>query len=166
MFSILEANGKGWLLATGWQGSVVGLSFLAGTIIQGLITLNNPSYNPQPWHGTLLVIAVVAFAIIFNTSLAKKLPLVEGIILLIHVVGVFAIVIPLLVLAPRNDSRTALLHFNNGGNWPTMGVAFMVGLLTSLGSMLGFDCSVHMCRPLPNMLEFTRRSNSYYSGRN
>ena len=166
MFSNFEANGKGWLLATGWQGSVVGLSFLAGTIIQGLITLNNPNYSPQPWHGTLLVIAVVAFAIIFNTSLAKKLPLVEGIILLIHVVGVFAIVIPLLVLAPRNDSRTALLHFNNGGNWPTMGVAFMVGLLTSLGSMLGFDCSVHMCRSLLNLLQYARRSNSRCSRRN
>lgn len=95
-----------------------------------------------------MVIGVVAFAIIFNTSLAKKLPLVEGIILLIHVVGVFALVIPLLVLAPRNDAKTALLHFNNGGEWPTMGIAFMVGLLTSLTSMLGFDCSVHMCKHL------------------
>ena len=124
----------------------MGLSFLAGTIAQGLITLGNPNYVPQPWHGTLMVIAVIAFSIIFNTSLAKKLPLVEGLILLVHVVGVFAIVIPLLVLSPRNDARTALLHFENGGNWPTMGIAFMVGLLTSLSSMLGFDCSVHMCK--------------------
>ncbi|KAG7004718.1 hypothetical protein G7Y79_00024g056680 [Physcia stellaris] len=142
-----------WVLATGWQGAVVGLSFMVGTIIQGLLTLNNPNYVPQPWHGTLLVIAVVAFAIIFNTSLAKKLPLVEGIILLMHVAGVFAIVIPLLVLSPRNDARTALLHFDNGGNWPTMGVAFMVGLLTSLSSMLGFDCSVHMSEEIKNASE-------------
>ena len=124
---------------------------MAGTIIQGLITLSNPNYVPQAWHGTLLVIAVVAFAIVFNTSLAKKLPLVEGIILLIHVVGVFAIVVPLWVLSPRNDARTALLHFENGGEWPTMGIAFMVGLLTSLGSMLGFDCSVHMCKSMWHM---------------
>lgn len=124
----------------------MGLSFLAGTIAQGLITLGNPNYDPQPWHGTLMVIAVIAFSIIFNTTLAKKLPLVEGFILLIHVVGVFAVVVPLWVLAPRNDSRTAFLHFENGGKWPTMGISFMVGLLTSLGSMLGFDCSVHMCK--------------------
>ena len=131
----------------------MGLSFLAGTIAQGLITLGNPNYVPQPWHGTLMVIAVIAFSIIFNTSLAKKLPLVEGLILLVHVVGVFAIVIPLLVLSPRNDARTALLHFENGGNWPTMGVAFMVGLLTSLSSMLGFDCSVHMCKSRVHRVE-------------
>ena len=135
----------GWLLATGWQGSVVGLSFLAGTIIQGLIALNHDTYLPQRWHGTLLVIAVVMFCIVFNTLLAKKLPIVEAFILLIHIFGLLAIVIPLLVMAPKNDAKTALLTFNNGGNWPTMGVAFMVGLLTSLGSMMGFDCAVHMC---------------------
>ena len=136
----------GWLLATGWQGSVVGLSFIAGTIIQGLITLNNASYAPQQWHGTLLVIAVISFAIIFNAGLAKKLPLIERLILLIHIIGLFAILLPLWVLAPRNSARVALLELSNGGNWPTMGVAFMVGLLTSLGSMLGFDCAVHMCK--------------------
>ena len=135
----------GWLLAVGWQGSVVGLSFLAGTIIEGLITLNNANYVSQRWHGTLLVIAVVVFAIIFNTSLAKKLPYIEGVVLLIHIVGLFVTVVPLWVLAPRNSARVALLEFTNGGGWPTMGVSFMIGLLTSLGSMLGFDCAVHMC---------------------
>jgi amino acid transporter len=148
---------QGWLLATGWQGSVIGLSFLAGTIIQGLVVLNDTTYTPQRWHGTLIVIAVVAFCIIFNTSLAKKLPLIEGFILLIHVIGLFAIIVPLWVLSPRNDAKTALLTFNNGGNWPTQGVAFMIGLLTSLGSMMGFDCSVHMCESKASVrnLEFT-----------
>ncbi len=51
----------------GWQGSIVDLSFAAGTIIEGLIILNHDSYVPQQWHGTLLVIACVAFAIFFNT---------------------------------------------------------------------------------------------------
>ncbi|KAK3169735.1 hypothetical protein OEA41_009119 [Lepraria neglecta] len=155
---IVADKWQGWLLATGWQGSVVGLSFLAGTIIQGLIALNHESYVPQRWHGTLLVIAVVTFCIIFNTSLAKKLPLVEGFILLVHVIGLFAIVVPLWVLSPRNDARTALLTFSNGGNWPTMGVAFMIGLLTSLGSMMGFDCAVHMSEEVKNASETLPRA--------
>lgn len=140
----------------GWQGSVVGLSFVAGQIIQGLITLNDASYNPQQWHGTLLVIAVVVFCIVFNTSLAKKLPLIEGFILLLHVIGLFAIIVPLWVLAPRNTARVALLQFNNGGDWPTTGVAFMVGLLTSLSSMMGFDCAVHMCKSDSSLLAIVR----------
>lgn len=132
----------------GWQGAVVSLSLLAGTIIQGQIALQNESYQPKQWHGTLLINAVVLFCIIFNTSLAKKLPLIEGFILLLHVIGLFAIVIPLWVLAPRNPANVALLHFNNGGDWQSTGLAFMVGLLTTLISMAGFDCSVHMCQLL------------------
>ena len=113
--------------------------------IQGLITLNDSRYVPQQWHGTLLVIAVVLFAIVFNTSMAKQLPIIEIVILVIHIVGLFAIIIPLLVMAPeKNSGKVALLDFFNGGNWPTVGLATMIGLLTPLGSMLGFDCAVHM----------------------
>ena len=89
---------------------------------------------------------MVVFAIVFNTSMAKQLPMVEIVILIVHVVGLFAIIIPLLVMAPsRNNGRVALLDFYNGGNWSTVGLATMIGLLTPFGSMLGFDCAVHMC---------------------
>ncbi|KAL8997684.1 MAG: hypothetical protein Q9169_003091 [Polycauliona sp. 2 TL-2023] len=134
----------GWLLAMGWQGAIVGLSFVAGTIVQGLITLNNPSYVPQQWHGTLLVIAAVVIAIAFNVFLSKTLPIAEIPILILHVVGLFAIIIPLLAMAPKNDARTALLVVSNNGGWSSTGTSFMIGLLTALSSMMGFDCAVHM----------------------
>ncbi|KAL8822278.1 MAG: hypothetical protein Q9191_006981 [Dirinaria sp. TL-2023a] len=140
----LTDGGLGWLLAMGWQGSVVGLSFAAGTIIEGLIILNNDSYKAHQWHGTLLVIGVVAFAIIFNTTLAKRLPLIENMLLFVHALGLFAVIIPLLVMGKKNSGKEALLQFTNAGNWSTMGTAVMIGLLTPLGSMMGFDCMVHM----------------------
>lgn len=143
---LLTRNLLGWLLAIGWQGAIVGLSFVAGTIVQGLITLSNPSYEPQQWHGTLLVIAAVAIAISVNVFLSKVLPMAEIPILILHVVGLFAIIIPLLVMAPKNDARTALLTVTNGGGWSTTGTSFMIGLLTALSSMMGFDCAVHMCK--------------------
>jgi len=88
----------------GWQGSIVGLSFAAGTIIQGLISLNNSTYVPQRWHGTLLVIAMVSFAIVFNTLAAKQLPTVQIVILILHVLDLFAIIITLLVTAPSRHA--------------------------------------------------------------
>ena len=101
---------------------------------------------PQRWHGTLLVIAAVTIAIVFNTLTAKKLPILEVFILVVHVIGIFAITIPLLIMAPeKNNAKVALLDFFNGGNWKTVGLSTMIGLLTPLGSMLGFDCAVHMC---------------------
>ncbi|KAH2040095.1 hypothetical protein KXW85_008568 [Aspergillus fumigatus] len=75
----------GWLSATGWQCAIVSIAFLAGTIIQGLVVLNDPTYEFQRWHGTLLVVAITTFSILFNTFLAKNLPMVEGLILIIHV---------------------------------------------------------------------------------
>ncbi|KAL4803705.1 amino acid/polyamine transporter I [Aspergillus unguis] len=134
----------GWLTAIGWQCAIVTIAMLAGTIIQGLIVLNNPGYDFERWHGTLLVVAITTFSILFNTFLAKNLPMVEALILIIHVVGLFAIIIPLWVLAPRNNSKAVFTEFNNGGGWNSDGTATLVGFSTTITSMIGYDCSVHM----------------------
>ncbi|KAL9005509.1 MAG: hypothetical protein Q9188_001711 [Gyalolechia gomerana] len=135
------------------RGAIVGLSFVAGTIVQGLITLTNSSYEPQQWHGTLLVIAAVVIAIAINTLLAKSLPMAEFLILFLHVAGLFAIIIPLLVMAPKNSASVALLEVTNSGGWSTTGTSFMVGLLTPLSSMMGMDCAVHMSEEVKNASE-------------
>jgi choline transport protein len=122
------------------------VAFIVGTIIQGLIILNNEMYGSKSWHGTLLAIAVVSFSIIFNTSLATRLPLVELISLVIHMTGLFAVIIPLWVMAPRGNAVDVLLTFTNNGGWPTTGLSAMIGLTAPFSSLLGFDCSVHMCR--------------------
>ncbi|KAL4739585.1 amino acid/polyamine transporter I [Aspergillus similis] len=134
----------GWLTAIGWQCAIVTIAMLAGTIIQGLIVLNDPSYNFERWHGTLLVIAITTFSIFFNTFLARNLPMVEALILIIHVVGLFAIIIPLWVLAPRNNAKAVFTEFNNGGEWNSDGTATLVGFSTTITAMIGYDCSVHM----------------------
>ncbi|KAL3452446.1 amino acid/polyamine transporter I [Aspergillus insuetus] len=138
----------GWLTAIGWQCAIVSIAMLAGTIIQGLIVLNDVNYVFEAWHGTLLVIAITTFSILFNTFLAKNLPMVEALILIIHVVGLFAIIIPLWVLAPRNNAKAVFTEFNNGGGWNSAGTATLVGFSTTITSMIGYDCSVHMCEEI------------------
>ena len=133
-------------MATGWQCSIASTAFLTGTIIQGLLVLNDSTYVYERWQGTLLVVAVTAFSIIFNTFLAKKLPMVEGVILIVYVVGFFAIIIPLWVLAPRADAYTVFTQFTNEGGWSSTGTAVMIGLSGTIASMAGFDCAVHMCK--------------------
>jgi choline transport protein len=135
----------GWLTAIGWQTFLASVAFVNGTMIQGLIALNDSQYPFHAYHGTLLTIAVIAFAIIFNTLLAVHLPLIECVVLVIHVLGLFAIIIPLWVLAPRQTSHAALLEFSNNGGWPSTGLSAMIGLTTPLTALIGYDCSVHMC---------------------
>ncbi|KAM3074423.1 hypothetical protein ACMFMG_002773 [Clarireedia jacksonii] len=134
----------GWLCAIGWQDYLAGVCFMVGTIIQGLIALNVENYVWEAYHGTLLTIAVVAFSVIFNTSMAERLPLIEGVILILHLIGIFAIIIPLWVMAPRGDPKTVLLEFTNQGQWATKGLSAMIGLTAPMSVLVGYDCSVHM----------------------
>ncbi len=79
--------------------------------------------------------------------MAKHLPIVQITILIIHILGLFAITIPSLVMAlSRNKGHVALLDFYNEGNWLAVGLATTIGLLTLLGSMFGFNCAVHSQR--------------------
>ncbi|KAF2099173.1 putative GABA permease [Rhizodiscina lignyota] len=137
----------GWLCATAWQTGICSSAFLAGTIIQGLLILNKPDYVPHPYQGTLFVWMIVAVAIFFNTALAKKLPIFEILIVLVHLLGAL-IIIPLWVLAPRNSAHNALLQFTNDGGWSTTGTSTMVGMLSVVLSLLGLDCSVHMAEEI------------------
>lgn len=88
--------------------------------------------------------AISSFAIIFNTYLAKKLPLVEGIILILHICGFFAILVPLWVLAPRHTSKDVFTKFADGGNWGSQVVSCIVGMLSPVFAFLGPDSAAHM----------------------
>jgi choline transport protein len=98
---------QGWIAVLGWQVGLASLCFIVGTVIQGLIVLDNlDTYIFERWHGTLLVMAIVAFCITFNSFLAKKLPFVESMVLIIHLLGFFGVLIPLWVLAPRSSASS------------------------------------------------------------
>lgn len=136
---------SGWLCAIGWQVYLAGVCFMVGTIIQGLIALNVVDYVWQNWHGTLLTIAVISFSISFNTVLAARLPLIEGMVLILHLAGFFGIMIPLWVMAPRAHPHV-LLEFSNNGGWSSTGLSAMIGLTSPMSVLIGYDCSVHMCK--------------------
>ena len=105
--------------------------------------MNIPGYQFKRYHGTLLVIGLAFFAIIFNTILAKKLPLIEGLLVFLHILGV-VIMVPLWVITPLRDAHSVFLDFTNNGGWSTNGLSTMIGMLPVALSLLGLDCSVHM----------------------
>ncbi|RMZ11000.1 hypothetical protein D0860_03574 [Hortaea werneckii] len=128
----------GWLSAIGWQVYLAGVCFMVGGLIQALISLNNESYVPERWHQTLLTIAVVSTSVVFNTVLAVKLPLIE----------VLVVVIPLWAMAPSKPVNTALFDYTHVGGWDTKGLAALVGMVTPLNVLIGYDCTVHMAEEL------------------
>ena len=60
-----------------------------------------------------------------------------GLILIFHATSCFAVLIPLVYMALKNDAKTVFTLFLNDGNWLTTGLLFMIGLLVLANVLLG-----------------------------
>ncbi|KAF4983786.1 hypothetical protein FZEAL_870 [Fusarium zealandicum] len=140
----------GMLTVGGWQGSVASSALLTGNMILGLTSLNDDSFEPKLWQGTLLFWAIFFFAVFINTLVSSVLPKFEGMILILHVLGFFAILIPLVVLGPRGDSKEIFTTFVNNGGWQSQGVSFMVGMMGNVFAFVGTDAAFHMSEETVN----------------
>ncbi|PGH17837.1 hypothetical protein AJ80_04660 [Polytolypa hystricis UAMH7299] len=97
----------GWMSILGWQSATAAGTWCASALIQGLVTLNHPNFEFQRWHGTMLLYAVLLVSVFINTLAVKVLPPLEGLFLVLHVLGFFAILIPLVQLAPMRFDGAA-----------------------------------------------------------
>jgi amino acid transporter len=127
-----------------------------------MITIYHPSYQQQNWQQSLVMISVAVVATLMNTYGAKKLPILEGIVLVVQVVGFFSIIIPLWVLSPKAPASEVFGSFSNNGGWSSIGAACFVGSITATASFAGSDAAVHMAeetedasKAVPRMIMLT-----------
>ena len=118
--------------------------YLGGTLVQGLIALNHPTYEPTQWQTTLLFYAVIAVALFVNTVLARILPQIESAFMVVHLCGFFGILIPLVYLGPKGSASDVFHTFINAGGWSTTGVTFFVGINATMLVLTGIDGATHM----------------------
>ncbi len=94
------------------------------------------------------LIIPIQVSVLFNTFLAQRLHLVEGLALVLHVCDFFGIMIPLWVLSPTADSTVVWTTFNDNG-WSSTGLACMIeqwpALHPCLEQMLRHTCQKN-CR--------------------
>ncbi|KAF7552855.1 hypothetical protein G7Z17_g4037 [Cylindrodendrum hubeiense] len=140
----------GWLTVGGWQGSVSSSALLTGNMILGMATMNNSSFVPELWQGTLLFWAVLLFAVFINTLVSSALPKFEGLILILHILGFFAILIPLVTLGPHADAKEVFTTWINNGGWSSQGISFMVGMMGNAFAFVGTDAAFHMSEETVN----------------
>ena len=57
--------------------------------------------------------------------------------LLIHILGFFGVLIPLIYLSEHKSASEVFTTFENLGGWSSNGVSFFVGLITVMGVFLG-----------------------------
>ncbi|KAK4997767.1 hypothetical protein LTR28_013877, partial [Elasticomyces elasticus] len=122
----------GWMSTLCWQAGNASGGFMAGILIQALIALENSDYSWANWQGTLLVFPVMIICAACNIYFAHALPIMQNVIMALHVIGFCAIIVVLWVLAPHVPASTALLEFTNAGGWSSTGLALMVGQITAV----------------------------------
>ncbi|KAK5170645.1 uncharacterized protein LTR77_005234 [Saxophila tyrrhenica] len=135
----------------GWQAAAATGTYLGGLIIQSMVALNNPSYTPTRWQGTLILYAVLLVTLFVNTVLVRILPGLEGLILILHVVGFFAIMIPVVYLAPISDNAFVWTEFNNSfSGYHSAGLSWFIGQSASAILFIGYDGACHMAEEVQN----------------
>ena len=125
-------------------------TYPGGTIIQSLIFLNNPSYEPKRWQATLILFDVLLLTLFVNTVLVKILPGLEGLILILHVAGFFAILIPVVYLAPISSNAFVWTEFTNLSGYPSSGLSWLIGQSASAVLFIGYDGGCHMAEEVQN----------------
>ncbi|RYO79488.1 hypothetical protein DL766_009347 [Monosporascus sp. MC13-8B] len=151
----------GWLEITGWQALVASGGLVTGTMIQGVILLTHPTYaeNMQNWHGTLLFWAVILLSYGINTALGSLLAKFEGFILVLHILGFFAVIFPLTLLESEHATPSNVFdHWLNLGGWQSQGLSMVIGLHGSVFAFLGADAAIHMSEEIRNAALVVPRS--------
>ena len=101
----------------GWQTALVSTAYSAALAVQGMVALNIADYAVPRWHGVLLTIAAVLFTIIFNTALLRRLPTLEGGMLVLHVFAFIAIFTILWVMGDRAPAHEVFTEWSDPQGW-------------------------------------------------
>ncbi|KAJ5987035.1 hypothetical protein N7451_011400 [Penicillium sp. IBT 35674x] len=140
----------GWLTSMAWIATVATETIFLGTMIEGLVTLNNPEFAQQRWQNTLLAWASVAATFFINVVIPNVLPRFEIVILILHLAGFIGITATLLAMSPKKSAHFVFHTSLNEGGWPTQGLSYCVGFIGNVATFVGADASVHMAEEVAN----------------
>lgn len=92
--------------------------------------------------------AIVLAAISFNTFAIGKLPILEGLAVVLHVFGFFAFIIILWVMGPRAAAEPTFTDFVDDNHWGSVGLATLIAMVAPATTYLGGDSAVHLSEEL------------------
>ncbi len=137
MGKISDKLSSGWMATLSWQAGSAANVLLIATVSQQLIVVNQSSYEPQRWQGTLFAFAVTSILFSINTWGARALSFLQNILLVLHVFGWIAVVIILWMTARIQSAKTVFTQFENLGGWSSMGLTLMVGQVNAAYFAIG-----------------------------
>ncbi|KAK6585578.1 hypothetical protein PZA11_002305 [Diplocarpon coronariae] len=129
MTSMAPTSG-GWMSTLGWLASVSSSVFVITSLIEAVVDVANEDFLFQPWQYTLIMLAFLLITIAFNTWGAKALPKLEVLSLFGHMGGFLVVIVPLLVMAPKNPAREVFTEVVNSSGWGSTGTSCLIAQVT------------------------------------
>ncbi|KAI1100944.1 amino acid transporter [Jackrogersella minutella] len=140
----------GWTNIAGWLTLVTVEGLFAAQFVQAAaVVASNGTYTIEAWKTYLIFLAVVTFTTGANIWGNRILGRWNDAALYWSLLGVVIISIVLLATSEKNDARYVFTEFQNETGWSD-GMAWILGLLQSALSLIGFDAALHMTEEMPS----------------
>lgn len=129
----------------GWMTGVPSCAQLLSTMIQGLIWLKNPDADiGSNWQTTLLIYAFLVLIFLYNIYLFRSLPILEIIMLAIHIMGFFIFIGVLWSTDHIAPAKQVFTVVTDDLGWGSKGLTVLTGIIVPLWSFVGPDSAAHM----------------------
>ncbi|KAJ0159097.1 Choline transport protein [Colletotrichum tanaceti] len=135
---------QGWVTWFAWVSALAGSAASEANIIIGLVSTNYPSYQFQPWHITMVIIAQLVACGLINMYAFRTIPWMELVAGVLHIVLWLIFVVVLLTLAPRASADFVFFERTVSSGWTNSFVSWNIGMLVPAWGFIGFDGVVHM----------------------
>lgn len=136
---------------TGWLNLAGQWAFGASAVFQSAFTftaaasLYHPEYVAAPWHLVLICFFWLALSVFANIFANQYLAKLNTILLAFNILGVLTCIITLLAtVRPKQTAEFAFTAYINNTGWSSHALVFILGLLQSAFTMIGYDSVTHM----------------------
>ncbi|KAI1380981.1 amino acid transporter [Hypoxylon crocopeplum] len=139
----------GWTNIAGWLTLVTTEGFFAAQFVQAAAVIaSGGTYEIEAWRTYLIFLAILTFTTGANIWGNRILGRWNDAALYWSLLGVVIISIVLLATSDKKDAHYVFAEFQNETGWSD-GMAWIMGLLQSALSLIGFDAALHMTEEMP-----------------
>ncbi|OAL49105.1 amino acid transporter [Pyrenochaeta sp. DS3sAY3a] len=135
---------QGWITTFAWICNVAGAMSVLSNTVSGLIIFNNPTYTPQRWHVTVLLIGFTLTLTVINFGLRRILNPLENIGGALHILLFIVVITVLTSMSTFSSTEFVFRTLTRNSGWDNPGIAWSIGLLTTAFPISSFDSVLHM----------------------
>lgn len=149
---------QGWMTWFAWISLLCSVANFTAYILQGIVVMNYPTYVPERWHLTLIIIAMVLVQGLMNMYTFRLIPWIEAGAGVLHIVLFIIFIAVLLALAPKHSSDFVFFESSIFSGWSNSFVSWNLGLITPTWGFVGFDGAIHMSEEVKNSRQAVPRA--------